>query len=113
MHLDDGRVHLDRLDPDAHDLLALQLFKDAIQHTILGPAIHAGIDGVPVAEPLRQPAPLAAVLGYIQQRVEKLHIRQRNVAPLPGEAGRDAMVLRLGDLHELKSIMKSLLELVS
>ena len=75
MHLDDGRVQLDRFDPDAHDLLALQLFKHAIQHTILGPAIHAGIDGVPVAEPLGQSAPLAALLGHIQQRVEKLQIR--------------------------------------
>ena len=47
MHLHDGRVHLDGFDLDVHDLLPLQLLEDVIQHAILGPAIHAGIDGMP------------------------------------------------------------------
>ncbi len=52
MHLHDGGVHLDRLDLDAHDLLPLQEFEDMIQHAALGPAIHAGVDGMPGTETL-------------------------------------------------------------
>ena len=47
MHLHDGGVHFDGFDLDAHDLLALQLLEDVLQHAILGPAIHAGVDRVP------------------------------------------------------------------
>ena len=52
MHLHDGRVHLDGLNPDAHDLFFLQALKDLVQNAILGPAVHAGIDGVPGAKTL-------------------------------------------------------------
>jgi hypothetical protein len=52
MHFHNGGVHFDGFDLDAHELLALQLLEDLIQYAILGPAIHAGIDGVPGAETL-------------------------------------------------------------
>ena len=69
MHFDDGPVQLDRFDPDAHDLLALQLLKDAIQYAIFGPAVHPGVNRVPVAKTLGKPTSLAALLGHIQNRV--------------------------------------------
>src|SRR3990170_7485021 len=72
MHLDGGRVQFDGLALEAHDLLPLQLFKDAIQHAVLGPAVHASVDGVPVAKTFRQAAPLAPLPGHVQQRVEHL-----------------------------------------
>jgi hypothetical protein len=72
MHLDGGRVQFDGLELEAHDLLPLQPLKDVIQHAVLGPAIHASVDGVPVAKTLRQSAPLAPLLGHVQQRVEHL-----------------------------------------
>jgi hypothetical protein len=50
MNLDDGGVHFDGLDLDAHNLLALQHLEDLIEHATFGPAVHAGIDGVPRAE---------------------------------------------------------------
>jgi hypothetical protein len=68
MHLDDGGVHLDSFDLDTHDLFPLQALEDMVQNTVLGPAIHAGIDGVPRAEFFRQSAPLAALFGYIEHR---------------------------------------------
>jgi len=101
MHLDDGRVHLDGLNLDAHDLLFLQALKDLVQNSVLGPAVHAGIDGVPRAKTLGQATPLAALLGYIKQRVEKLQIRHSHVATLPRQLRLDALKLRLGDLHPL------------
>src|SRR5208283_971777 len=101
MHLDDGRVQLDGLNLDAHDLLALQLLKHAIQHAILGPAVHAGVDGVPVPEPLRQPTPLAALLGDIQNRVQYHEVRHLHVATLTRQTGLNATVLRFRDLHLL------------
>ena len=85
MYLHDGRVHFDRFDLNAHDLLPLQTLEDMIQDTVLGPAIHAGIDGVPRAESLGQSAPLAALLSNIEQRVKKLQVGHLHVAPLTGQ----------------------------
>ncbi len=99
MHLDDGGIQFDGFDLDAHDLLALQLFKDLIQNAVLGPAIHAGINGVPRAETLGQSAPLAALFRHLQQGVEKLQVGDFDIAALPRQAGLDAMELRFADLH--------------
>ena len=85
MHLDDGGVHLDSFDLDTHDLFPLQALEDMVQNTVFGPAIHAGIDGVPRAESSRQSAPLAALFGNIEQRVEKLQVGHPHVAPLTGQ----------------------------
>jgi len=72
MHLDDGAVHGNGLDLDADDLFLLQFREEPIQHAGFGPAIHASVDGMPVAEPFRQTSPLAPMLGNKQNRVEDL-----------------------------------------
>jgi len=72
MHLDRGAVQGNRFDLDADDLFFLQFREKSIQHAGFGPAIHAGIDGVPVPKPFRQTSPLAAMLGDEQDRVEDL-----------------------------------------
>ena len=82
MHLDGGRVQFDGLDLDVHDLLLLQPFKDGIQHAGLGPAIHTRVDGMPVAKALRQAAPLASLLGDVQDSVEHLEVANADIAPL-------------------------------
>jgi hypothetical protein len=101
MHLHDGRVHLDGFDLDVHDLLPLQLLEDMIQHAILGPAIHAGIDGMPGAETFGQSAPLTALLGDKEQGVEELQVGHFHIAALPRQARLDALELRFADLHLL------------
>ena len=106
MHLDGGRVQFDGLDLDAHDLLPLQLLQDAIQHAGLGPAIHTSVDGVPVAKTLGQPAPLAPLLGHVQQRVEHLQVGKADVASLARKAGLDTKLLCRGDFHEPKHTAK-------
>jgi hypothetical protein len=50
-----------RFDLDAHDLSMLQLLEHSIQHTQLGPAVHAGVDRVPIAKAVGQATPLEAV----------------------------------------------------
>ena len=82
MHLHDGRVHFDCFDLDAHDLFTLQTFEDQIQDTVLGPAIHAGINGMPRAKTLGQSTPLAALLGNVEQRVKKLQVGHPHIAAL-------------------------------
>ncbi len=99
MNLDNGAVQGHRFELDAHDLLALQLFKDPIQDPGFGPAIHAGVDRVPVAKALGQTAPLAAPLGDEQDRVENLKIIQTDVASLNRQEGLDLGVLCRGDFH--------------
>jgi hypothetical protein len=59
-----------------------ELFEHALQHAGLVPAAHARIDRMPVAEPLWQAPPLAAVLGHIQHGVDHLQVGQADVAVL-------------------------------
>ena len=99
MHLYDGRIHLDRLDLDAHNLLPLQSLKDLVQNTALRPAIHAGIDGMPRSEPFWQSPPLATMLRYIEQRIQKLQVGYLHVAPLTRQLRPDPLILRFRDLH--------------
>ena len=101
MHLDDGGVHFDGFNLDAHDLLALQQLKHVIEHATLGPAVHAGVNGMPGAETLGQAAPLAAMLGDKQQGVQELQIGDPDVAPLARQRSLNATKLLLGDLHLL------------
>ena len=91
MDLDDGAVQRHRLQLDTDQLGALQVFEDPV----LGPTIHTGVDRVPVPKALRQPSPLAPLLGDVQDRVEHLQIGHADIATLSREAGLDACVLRL------------------
>ena len=70
MDLDEGAVQGHGFELHADDLLVLQLGKDAIQHAALRPPVHARINRVPVAEPLGQAAPFAAMLRDVQNRVD-------------------------------------------
>ena len=99
MDLDARGVERDRFDLDAHDLRTLQLLEHAIKYTGLGPAVHARIDGVPVAKPLGQSAPLAAMLGHIEDRIYHLQVAQADVATLPGQAVLNGCELFGCDLH--------------
>ena len=99
MHLYRGTVQGHRFDLDTDDLILLQLREHPIQHAALGPAIHAGVDGVPVAEPLGQAAPFATLLGDIQDRLQHPQIGQAHVAALSRQTVLDQAVLRVGDFH--------------
>src|SRR5215207_9590719 len=97
MDFDDSAVQANRLDSDAHDLSMLQLLKHTIEH--LGPAIHARVEGVPIAESQGQPAPFATVLGHVQNRIDFAQIRMADIAALLWQAVLDLAVLRFGDFH--------------
>lgn len=99
MYLDARAVQRDGLDLDAHNLSTLQLLEHPIEHAGLGPPIHACIDRVPIAEPLGQTAPLAAVLGHIQHRVQHTQVRQADVASLCRQTMCNLLELGLRDLH--------------
>ena len=99
MNCDRGRIQAHRLDANVHQLFALQLRENAVQHAALGPAVHARVDGVPRAETLGQAAPLAAVLGDIKKRVKKLQMGDPYIAARTGKTGGNTLALLLGDLH--------------
>jgi len=82
MHLDAGAVQAQRLDPDADQPVPLELLEHPVEHAVPGPAAHPHVDRVPVTEPLRQAAPLAAVLGDVEDGVEHLQVQQTDVSPL-------------------------------
>jgi hypothetical protein len=92
-------VQRECFDPDAHDLLQLQLFKHAVQYAILGPSVHPHVDRVPAAKSLRKSTPLAALFRHIQNRVQHLQVRQTHIAALHREAVFDPGVLLFRDFH--------------
>src|SRR5688500_9169757 len=87
------------LNPDADDLSTLQLLEQSVQNTDLGPAVHARIDRVPVAKPLWQTAPFAAMLRNVQDVIENLKIRKTDVPTLSRQTAFDLLVLVFGDFH--------------
>ncbi len=82
MHFDYRAVHRDRLELDTHYLFSLQMFKYPVEHTILGPAVHACVDRVPSAKSRRESSPLAPMLSNIQDRIEYLQIGNTYIATL-------------------------------
>jgi len=56
---------------------------------------------VPSAKPFGKPAPLASLLGYIQDCVEYLQVRQAYVSTLHLQAIFDPLVLLFRDFHPL------------
>jgi hypothetical protein len=99
MDRDDGTVQGDGFDFHADDLWVLHLCKDAIQHPALRPTIHTGIEGVPVAESLGQTAPVAPLLGDVQDGGEHLQIVERHVAALGRQPRRDLAIRCIGNFH--------------
>ena len=99
MDLDDGAIHRHRLELDAHDLLSLQMFEHLVQHPVLRPAVHPGVDGVPIAESRRQSSPFAAMFSDIQDGIEHLPVRNPYIAPLEWQMWRDAFILRMGEFQ--------------
>ncbi len=99
MDLDACGVQRDGFDPDTHDLRTLQLLEHAIQDASFGPAIHARVNRVPVAEAFGQSAPLATMFGHIKDRIDHLQIAQADVATLPGQAVFNGSELFGRDLH--------------
>lgn len=97
--LDDRTVQADRLQPHPDQLFDLHALEDPIQDPGLGPPVHPHVDRVPVAEPLGQGPPLAAIFGHEQDRVEHLKVVQRHIAPLPRQVILDTRELRRRKFH--------------
>jgi hypothetical protein len=99
MYFHGGTVQGNGFDFDTDDLIVLQLREDPIEHAALRPPIHSRIDGVPVAEPLGQATPFAALLGDLQDGVQHLQVGQAYIAALYRQTTFDQAVLRFGDFH--------------
>ena len=99
MNLHNGAVQTDRLDLDADELLLLQLLEHPVEHTGLGPTIHASVDRMPIAKALRQRAPFAAVLCDLEDRVDDCEVLVRDVATLTRQERFDASKLFCGNFH--------------
>lgn len=99
MHLDARAVERNSLDLDAYHLRTLQLLEHTVENACLGPAVHACVDRVPIAEPLGQSTPLAAMLRDVEHCIQNCQIRQTDVAALRGKAMFDLLELGLRDFH--------------
>ena len=86
MNLDRGAIQTHVSDVNGQDLLRLQPRKDPIQDAGLAPAVHPRVDGMPIAEMLRQTPPFTAMLDHIKQGVEQFQIFRFDVAALARQA---------------------------
>lgn len=73
-------------------------FADSLR-AVLRPAVHAGVDRMPVTEPLGQATPLAILFGYVQDCVQNLQIGQAHIDVLHRLARLDHSILRFGNPH--------------
>jgi hypothetical protein len=65
MDFDRGTIERNMIDLNVNDVVFLQCSEHMIQDTFLGPSVSAGVNRMPIAEFLRQPAPFAAVFRNI------------------------------------------------
>ena len=107
MDFDAGAVQAHCLDLDAHDLVSLEPLEHAVEHPLLGPAAHARVDRVPVAEAFRQAAPIAAVLDDVEDGVDHLEVGDLDVSALLGEERGDALELLSCDFHDIEKSLYS------
>ena len=79
MDLDARAVQRNRFELEAHELVALQLLEDLVEDPGLRPPNSSGCRRCAIPKPSRQPTPLAAVFGDIQNGIEHLQIREADV----------------------------------
>jgi len=108
MDLDRGAVQRHGLDLDTDNLSMLQTLEHPIQYASPRPSAHAGIDRVPSAKALGQAAPLAALLGDVQDGVKNLQVREADIPALARQAVLNQAVLGFGEFH-VRSIPKFLI----
>jgi hypothetical protein len=82
----------------------LQGLEQAVQNARHRPPPQARVDRVPVAEPLRQGAPFAAVLGDIEHRVDDIEIGDPHVPSLDRHQRADHFMLVFGQPHHAMSL---------
>jgi hypothetical protein len=70
MHFDRGAIQAHMLAADRQNLLLLQPGEDPVQYPRFTPAIHPGVDRMPVAKLFWQAAPFATMLYHIKQDIE-------------------------------------------
>ena len=102
MNLHDGAIDRQRFHVDADDLFLLQRREDPIQDAGLGPPVHPSVDRMPAAKTLGERPPLASVLGDVQDRIQHVQVRDRDIPTLRGKAPFDASELLFGDHHTLE-----------
>ena len=94
MDLDDGAVDRHGFNFYPDNLLLLKRRENPIQHTGLGPAIHSGVDCMPVSEVFRQSSPFTTVFSHIQYGVKHLKIGDAHIAALTWKTSLDPSILR-------------------
>ena len=99
MNLDNSAVKRKNLDFDGNEPLALKPLKNSGEGAVFAPAVHPGINGMPVAEFFWETPPLAAIFRDVEDGIENLEIIQGNISPLPREAIGDAFIMFFGYVH--------------
>ena len=87
MHLHAGAVEAEDLDAPVDQMHLPQRGEQPVEHARLGPAVHPGVNREPIAEVLRQGAPLAAVLRNEEKRVDEDDVRNPHISALDRQIG--------------------------
>ena len=98
MYLDAGAVEAEADGVLSDRLLLPKRGEQPLEHAAARPAAEPGVNREPIAEPLRQGAPFAAVLQDVQDRVDEIDVRNPHVPALNREQRTNFGVLFCRDL---------------
>jgi len=93
MNFDARAVEAKAVDGHADHVVFLKRIKQPIQDARICPTAHPGVNRVPLAEPLRQGPPLAAILGNKEDGIDHRQVRNPNIPTLNWQVGADQRVL--------------------
>jgi hypothetical protein len=82
----------------------LERLEHAVEDTRRRPTAQPRVDRVPVAKPLWQRPPFAAILGDEENRIDDIEIGDPHVAPLHGQQRADHFILVFGQAHHARSL---------
>ena len=85
MNFDDRAVEREVPATDMKNIIMLQSLEDSVKHTVFAPAVHAGVDAVPIAEAAWKPSPFAPMFEDIQHRVQHREVVNCDIASLTGK----------------------------
>ena len=95
VHLDGCAIQTKTVNGYADHVMFLKRIKQPVQNTRVGPTAHPGVDRVPFAEPWRQGAPFAAILGNKEDGIDDSQVRNPHMSTLNWQVGLDQRILRI------------------
>ena len=82
--------------------LQLQFLKHSVEDTVLRPATHPLVNGIPSAKLRREASPFTTVLRHVQNGVKHLPVKNSHISSLSRQIRHDPLIPVFWQLHKFK-----------